>query len=260
MLGNSNYVDITGQIEEVFDEKIQQIPIATTEYVEDRIKEITEAQGTFDPAILDDYALVGHTHGTINNDLTVNGKLNGYNIHGSPEYKYREYMFIPTVQSNGVMEIGKYIDFHDYGGTPTPEYKDFTVRFENTNEKLLLYSINASGNRTSAQFRTYGDIELWEYNDAGAGNKRSYISGKVGGESKIAGNLTVGGTTTMNTQLHAKGSIAFGETLTTGARFLITPETKWSNGTAMADPFISIGKFANDTRLRVYESGKVAVQ
>ena len=25
MLGNSNYVDITGQIEEVFDEKIQQI-------------------------------------------------------------------------------------------------------------------------------------------------------------------------------------------------------------------------------------------
>ena len=69
MLGNSNYVDITGQIEEVFDEKIQQIPIATTDYVEDRIKEITEAQGTFDPAILDDYALVGHTHGTINNNL-----------------------------------------------------------------------------------------------------------------------------------------------------------------------------------------------
>ena len=75
MLGNSNYVDITGQIEEVFDEKIQQIPIATTEYVEDRIQEITEAQGTFDPAILNDYALANHTHSTINNALTVNGTI-----------------------------------------------------------------------------------------------------------------------------------------------------------------------------------------
>ena len=75
MLGNSNYVDITGQIEEVFDEKIQQIPIATTDYVEDRIQEITEAQGTFDPAILDDYSKTDHTHTTINNALTVNGGL-----------------------------------------------------------------------------------------------------------------------------------------------------------------------------------------
>ena len=40
MLGNGNYADLTGQMEDVFDSKIQQIPIATTDYVEERIQEI----------------------------------------------------------------------------------------------------------------------------------------------------------------------------------------------------------------------------
>ena len=42
MLSKSNNDDITGQIEDVVDEKLAQIDFATTEYVNDKIAEIAE--------------------------------------------------------------------------------------------------------------------------------------------------------------------------------------------------------------------------
>lgn len=156
MLGNSNYVDITGQIEEVFDEKIQQIPIATTEYVEDRIKEITEAQGVFDPAILDDYALVGHTHSTINNNLNVSGSLNGYTIGTSDTSDNKG--CIPTIdKTHGILDIGRFIDFHY--PEKYPEAGDWCVRLQcDTGNKLALYGPSSTdGAHMSIHFNTAKD-------------------------------------------------------------------------------------------------------
>jgi hypothetical protein len=39
MLGNSNYIDLTGQMEEVFDTKISQINLVTEESLKDQIEE-----------------------------------------------------------------------------------------------------------------------------------------------------------------------------------------------------------------------------
>ena len=75
MLTKSNNDDITCQIEDVVDDKIARLDILTNEYLESRIAEITEGSGTFDPAILDDYAKKTHTHTSINNNLTLKGTL-----------------------------------------------------------------------------------------------------------------------------------------------------------------------------------------
>ena len=39
MLGQGNYIDLTGQMEDVFDSKIQQINFLTEENVKDKIEE-----------------------------------------------------------------------------------------------------------------------------------------------------------------------------------------------------------------------------
>ena len=72
MLGNSNYIDLTGQMEEVFDSKISQIKLVTEESLKDQIEEAV-AEVVIKPEIFDDvYAKIDHTHTNFDN-LTTKG-------------------------------------------------------------------------------------------------------------------------------------------------------------------------------------------
>ena len=74
MLSNSTYVDIQGQMEDVFDSKIAQINIITEENLKDQIEEKV-SEIVIQPEVFDDvYAKKDHSHSSFNN-LTVNGLL-----------------------------------------------------------------------------------------------------------------------------------------------------------------------------------------
>jgi hypothetical protein len=72
--------------------------------------------------------------------ITVGGTLNGFTVEGASGNRWTN---IPTVASNGVMEIGRYIDFHSTAGDTT----DFTYRIDNTSNGNLSFSgnLNVSG-------------------------------------------------------------------------------------------------------------------
>ena len=90
MLGNSNYVDVTGQMEDIFDNKISQINIVTVEKVNEVVAEAkvepvetgvylkkSEAAAT--------YSNQSHTHTSFSNDVNISGAsltLTGYRENG----------------------------------------------------------------------------------------------------------------------------------------------------------------------------------
>ena len=70
MLGNSNYIDLTGQMEEVFDSKISQINLVTEESLKDQIEEAV-AEVVIKPEVFDDvYAKIDHTHNKLVSSAT----------------------------------------------------------------------------------------------------------------------------------------------------------------------------------------------
>ena len=77
-----------------------------------------------------------HTHTTFNNDVTISGKLNGYNIASGTTGvdNFLTYPLIPIIKSDGVMEIGEYIDFH----LPNNLSQDYAVRMRAMNGGLKL--------------------------------------------------------------------------------------------------------------------------
>ena len=70
--------------------------------------------------------------------------INGFNVSGSSGNRFTT---IPTVGSDGVMEIGRYVDFHATTGNTT----DYTYRIENTSNGNISFSgnITAVGNVTT---------------------------------------------------------------------------------------------------------------
>ena len=150
------------------------------------------------------YADANHTHTS----------LDGYVLHNGPHHKYYSQKFIPTVETNGVLDIGKYIDFHDYGGGTPGDPQNYNVRFENSKEKLSIYSMVPNGNtdkKQNAQLRVYGDLDLWQYTtNAETGAVESSWQGRIcgtpGGGSTIPGNLTVKGDVTSKGSLILNGT------------------------------------------------------
>ena len=124
--------DNTGKIEEIVDEKLATSGFTTIATVNELISEAqlspgeldeylkkTEAQSTyydkttidgklddiiageFDPSVLDDYALAGHTHTTINNALTVNGDLSSkgsLNLNGTQSGNAGPNIYMGTIE------------------------------------------------------------------------------------------------------------------------------------------------------------------
>ena len=86
--------------------------------------------------IHDEYSLTTHTHNGFD-EITLN-KINncyiGDNGNNSPERP-----FIPIVKSDGVMEVGKYIDFHCTVNNDGDEYLDKSVRLTGTHIYNLLF-------------------------------------------------------------------------------------------------------------------------
>ena len=85
---------------------------------------------------------------TIDSNLTVAGKLNGFKI-GTVNNggNYMANTFIPTVTGDGVMEVGKHIDFHAYSSAT--ETNDYSVRLSAASNNLSCsgsFTING-GNR-----------------------------------------------------------------------------------------------------------------
>ena len=118
--------------------------------------------------------------------------INGFDVGGAlNQYKYHEKQFIPVVRENGTVEIGKYIDFHDYNGNPP--YQDYTMRIESVSNKLLVYGIDSSSNKKNNILTNFGDIYCYEYDNSSNAERRTVISGKDGGASSLPGDLTVNG-------------------------------------------------------------------
>ena len=73
----------------------------------------------------------------INSDVSIDGTLNGYTIGATNKgANYKNKKFIPAVVDDGVMEIGKYIDFHEYADANASE-QDYKVRLESNNGRLI---------------------------------------------------------------------------------------------------------------------------
>jgi hypothetical protein len=78
--------------------------------------------------------------------------INGFTVEGISGNRFTN---IPAIASNGVMEIGRYIDFHSTAGDTT----DFTYRIDNTSNGNLSFSGNLS---VSGTVTANSDIKLKE--------------------------------------------------------------------------------------------------
>ena len=73
--------------------------------------------------------------------ITVTGTLNG--ISTTKSASGNRWGILPEVESNGVMEIGRYLDFHVTDG----DTSDYSARFDYDGSKMILTSpLNVSGN------------------------------------------------------------------------------------------------------------------
>ena len=132
--------------------------------------------------------------------LQVTGqKINGISFREQPNMvSYKDGPFAGVVKGDGVMEIGKYIDFHDMSGS-NPSAQDYHIRMESSVEKLMMYAINAENKRITGQLRMYGDIELWKYDTStSTGSFVTKIAGTTGGSSSLPGTLSTAGKLTVN--------------------------------------------------------------
>ena len=301
MLGNSNYVDLTGQMEEIFDSKIQQINFLTEDNVKDKIEEaVVEIE--IKPELFDDiYAKIDHTHTSFNHDinvsgaltvnsndtifrfvggtgaansviyglrndlpdkrgvmlcigesagsyksaefryvkdaipylslgfwgndniltidtnkkaniagdLTVAGTINGYSIKGNEEsYKYYNYPFIPVIDNAGIMEVGKYIDFHDYStGT---EYQDYNIRIENDYDKMIIKCRDKSSKNIPVNINISGNANI---------DGDLYVKGtKLDGSATTCRQLEYDSVKVSVERIDAMGYLTIGRTTTTTAK------------------------------------------
>ena len=73
----------------------------------------------------------------VSGDVNISGKLNGHKIGTTATGgNYRENTFIPYVNTDGVMEVGKYIDFHEYSDASGASH-DYKARLESNNGQLV---------------------------------------------------------------------------------------------------------------------------
>ena len=96
-----------------------------------------------------------HTHTQFNNltvdgNLNVGGTLNGHRIGTMSQVgNYKAATFIPTVGNDGVLEVGKFIDFHEYTDA-SGENHDYKVRLESNQGQLVTNgNLMVKGNLTA---------------------------------------------------------------------------------------------------------------
>lgn len=119
------------------------------------------------------YATVGHTHNYAGStkpggDALNAMKLNGYDV-SSRSTGYQN--VIPAVGDNGVIEVGKYVDFHaeDIGAN----YKDYNVRMIAYNDGTLDV-VKAAGQPATITANINGGVT--DYNDSGRTIRIGYAS------------------------------------------------------------------------------------
>jgi hypothetical protein len=118
--------------------------------------------------------------------------INGFNVEGVAGNRWTN---IPTVASNGVMEIGKFIDFHSTAADAT----DFTYRLDNISNGNL----RCSGNLSIAT----GVLDV----SSALNRDRVRLSGRAGGTGNFGVAITTGTLTANRTATlqDATGTIAF---------------------------------------------------
>ena len=109
------------------------------EELSNAVDEKLDENDKFDINILSNYALENHSHSTINNDLTINGTLNGLKIGSSGNSLNK--ICIPSIDTSGVLDIGKYIDFHESHGSTC----DYCARIEASNSEKCLKCKDSEG-------------------------------------------------------------------------------------------------------------------
>ena len=101
MLGQGNYIDLTGQMEDVFDSKIQQINFLTEENVKDKIEEAV-AEIQIKPEIFDDiYAKIDHTHMNFDDIVVQSMKTNNGIFQINTGTNYNGYAVLSTNHDSG---------------------------------------------------------------------------------------------------------------------------------------------------------------
>jgi len=122
-----------------------------------------------------DFMLDGSGNATFSGSLTVGGSLNG--ISTTQSVSGNRWGVLPEVASNGVMEIGRYLDFHATDG----DTSDYSARFDYDGSKMILTSaMQIEGNVFASDVisRNSGGLSL----QTDDGTKRLFINddGKVG--------------------------------------------------------------------------------
>jgi hypothetical protein len=115
--------------------------------------------------------------------------INGFTVEGASGNRWTN---IPTVGSGGVMEIGRYIDFHSTAGDTT----DFTYRIDNSSNGNLSFSGNLGVSGATTVSSTLGVT--------GATTLSSTLS--VTGATTVGGTLGVAGKTTITKNAHTSGA------------------------------------------------------
>lgn len=146
-----------------------------------------------------EYASKSHTHsylpltgGTVNGSITAN-KYNGHKVGGTSGSWWAS---IPVVSNVGVMEIGKYIDFHSSNTGRT----DYDVRLTGTSGKLTCSGTFSSSGADYAEFWEMKDgnpnnedlrgffVTVNENNKISKANENDFILGVISSNPVIIGN------------------------------------------------------------------------
>ena len=123
-----------------------------------------------------------HTHTVFDNDVTFNGSINGLSIRNTNVGPCEN--TIPCVRSDGCMEVGKYIDFHDTNSTT-----DYDVRLTATSG-----STSSNGTLTIGANISSFDIGIYSsyptINFGAGAQKNDYARIRFSGGNN-AGNLEI---------------------------------------------------------------------
>ena len=177
--------------------RVKQLDISANNSIDGYIFYVDPASGdlmiTLNDVLIGSYSIAAGKWSfetdTAENDLTVNGTLNGYRIGTTSNVgNYRVGKFIPTVVDDGVMEIGKYIDFHEYADASS-EGHDYKVRLESDGGVLVTsggFTVKDSLAATPSQTK----ITSQELMVTGATSIANHLD--VGGSVSVGGKIEVG--------------------------------------------------------------------
>ena len=210
MLGNSNYIDLTGQMEEVFDSKIQQISFVS----EDKVKEIV-AEAKIEPVetgvylkkteAAETYSNKSHTHSVLDNISVESIKTNNNLFQINAGANYDGYVVLRANHDTGG---SIYIRQFDTKGT---QRNSLTLLDNNGNmhapKNFSTYTLTVRKDADiNGNLNINGDLYVKGVKIDGSGGGTVEIPDVINKNLSITGNLTTEGQIVSSNKTHTLGN------------------------------------------------------